>query len=385
MEALRHISERDVYRYTAQRSFPDLKQHHINVTRAQACNDTGAIQVETTSCRANTLMGELLKAAQPHHGSNASASIAEWTPATGPSLELIHLPTLRETRERISLDQQSLLDVYTYLDLDPWLLGQFCRRSASWTCCVREKGILNFQLLTSMYYIAWSVNTTSATGPKTKAILMPQEHIGYSRCFAAEAMLEELVRSSVIGLQQPFGLANFVLLDVISYMQTLLDEQWTAEVKKENLTGHGVFGYGDNKKIANFDTRHLAFAAREIGLSVGMVSWCVRLAKLAERIVSDLKGEVEEFRASAENGQAQAEVCQAHQWAQDLSSVTNSLNSAKKIIWNFQREVEDLDNRVRSQFDTVRSPRLVVPIALNLPGSEERLTCLRIGLCFDLE
>lgn len=130
---------------------------------------------------------------------------------------------MRKSRERISLDQRSLFEVYNYMDLDPWLLGQLCRKSANWTCCTFAEGILNFQLLTSMYYIAWSVNTTSAA-PKTKVILMPQEHITYSRCFSSEAMLEELLRTSVIRLQQPFSLASAVLMDVVSYMQCLLDE-----------------------------------------------------------------------------------------------------------------------------------------------------------------
>lgn len=108
-------------------------------------------------------------------------------------LELINLPIIiiRENKERIGLDGKSLLEVYKYMDLDPWLIGQLSRRSSSWTCCTYTGGILDFQLLISMYYIACSVSTSQAT-TKTKAMLMPQERIFYSRCFAADAMLEEI-------------------------------------------------------------------------------------------------------------------------------------------------------------------------------------------------
>lgn len=118
----------------------------------------------------------------------------------------------------------------------------------------------------------------------------------------------------------------------------------------EALSGHGVFGYGDHnksKKINTLDTEHLALAAREIGLSVGMVGWCMRLSELAERIVSDLEQEVDRFRTESRNRQSIS--LQSHQWTQELSSAVHFLNSAKKIVWNFQVEAKDLDNRVKAQ------------------------------------
>ncbi|KAG6353636.1 hypothetical protein INS49_005344 [Diaporthe citri] len=148
-----------------------------------------------------------------------------------------------------------------------------------------------------MCYIAWSVDTTREA-TKAKPILMAQEYIIYSRWSSAEAMLAAILEDFVVNLKDPFGLANLVLLYVVSYMEHELDSQWRAEIKNENLTGHGVFGYVYHEKISSLDTQHLTFAAREMGLSVGMASYCNRLADLAERMVSDLEDEVEKLRAT---------------------------------------------------------------------------------------
>lgn len=307
----------------------------MTIFRARIPDETGILQIETSQCRGSTLLGKLAEDDYLPHG---------------PALEMIILPRESRNGGRIALDPGTLLEVYKHLDLDPWLLGQLYRTSAGWTCCAHgsAKGILNFQLLTSMYYIAWSVNLTpSAT--KTKVILMAQEHIDYSKCFSSEDMLDHHVRRSIIALQQPFGLANAVLLDVVSYMQSLLDEQWEIEVTTENLTGHGVFGYGYHEKMSSLDTQHLASAARETGLSVGMIGWCIRLGDIAERMASDLEDEVDRFRASTRGRPTSV---QAHRWT-DLASYMRSFDSTKKMIWNSKMESRDLENRVKAQADTV--------------------------------
>lgn len=352
MEALRHIAEGELYYRDTHFPWPERKSNPVTLFTAQLADDTGRLKVETKSCRVDTLREEL-STAQPKMGDeitmDGQATARDNTPRNT-SLEVIILPRMGERRRhRIGLDRDSLLEVYKYLDLDPWLICQLCRVSSSWTCCTFAEGILNFQLLTSMYYIAWSVNTSQGT-TKTKAILMAQEHICYSRWFSADAMLEAILKASVVSLKDPFGFANLVLLDIISYMERELDSQWGVEVRNENLTGHGVFGYGHHEKISSLDTQHLAFAAREMGICIGMVSYCIRLAELAEQMVSDLRDEVQKFRRATQDGRHTSFL--AKPWT-DHSSFIQSLDSSKKRVWNFKVEAKNLDNRVRAQSDTV--------------------------------
>lgn len=193
-----------------------------------------------------------------------------------------------------------------------------------------------------MYYIAWLVNMTGAA-TKTKVILMVHEHIVNSRWFSAQVRFEAILEDSVVSLEDQFGLPNLGLLDVISYMECELDSQWRAEIKNKNITGHGEFGYDYHEKISSLDTQHLAFAAREMVLLVGMVNYCIRLADLAERMVSGLEDEVEKLRTTTQ---------QSNYWT-SLSSMVLSLDLNKKKIWNFKVETKDVDNRVRAQSDAL--------------------------------
>lgn len=348
MEALRHFSEREAYHQASRNPPPERTSVPVTILKAHIPDETGILQIETTRCWGSALLDTLAEDdALPR----------------GPALELISLRRERGNSQRIGLDRGTLLEVYRYLDLDPWLLGPLYRTSAGWTCCGFARGILNFQLVTSMYYLAWSVNTT---GPrtKTKAILMAQEHVGYSRCFSSENMFDHVVRESIINLQQPFSLANAVLLDVVSYMQCMLDEQWETEVATENLTGHGVFGYRYHERLhGSLETENLASAARETGLSVGMIGWCFRLGEIAEKMASDLEDEVDRFRAST-RGRPTASVEAGH-LGTDLASqgsYMRALDSVKKIIWNSKMEARDLENRVKAQSETVSNyPTLDIP------------------------
>lgn len=352
MEALRHIAEGELYHRGSHSPWPEQKRNPVTLFKARLADDTGGLQVETKSCRVDTLR-EQLPTSQPKMGDETtkeSQAAARDHKLSSASLELIIIPRIGERRrDRIGLDRDTLLEVYKYLDLDPWLLSQLCRVSSSWTCCTFAEGILNFQLLTSMYYVAWSVNTSQGT-TKTKAILMGQEHICYSRWFYADAMLEAILKASVVSLEDPFGLANLVLLDVISYMERELDSQWGVEVRNENLTGHGVFGYGYHDKISSLDTQHLALAAREMGICIGMVSYCTRLADLAEQMVSDLRHEVEKLRTATQDERHTSFPANIRT---DHLSFIQSLDCSKKKVWNFKAETKDLDNRVRAQSDTV--------------------------------
>lgn len=356
MEALRHVSERELYHRHTQPPYAERRRNPVTVFTARLADDTGSIQVETKSYRTDTLVGKLARAQKGMGDNTVEGHATRNQRLDGACLELISLPKTGENRDRIGLDRDSLVGLYKYLDLDPWLLGQLSRRSSGWTCCTFAEGILNFQLLTSMYYIAWSVNTTGAA-IKTKAILMAQEHMVYSRWFSAEAMLQAILQDSVVSIEDPFGLANLVLLDIISYMERELDSQWRAEIRNENLTGHGVFGYGYHEKISSLDTQHLAFAAREMGLCVGMVSYCIRLADLAERMVSDLEDEVEKLHTTTPEGQGPSS--RANRWT-GHSSMIQSLNSNKKKIWNFKVEAKDVDSRVRAQSDTVSISAIIL-------------------------
>lgn len=368
METLRQFSEREVYNQALRNPPPERRRVSVTIFKARIPDETGLLQIESRQCWGSTLLNKLVEDDNLPHG---------------PALEMIILPRESRNGGRIALDPDTLLEVYKYLNLDLWLLGQLYRTSAGWTCCAHSsaKGILNFQLLTSMYYIAWSVNVTpSAT--KTKAILIEQEHIDYSKCFSSEDMLEHYLRTSIIVLQQPFGLANAVLLDVVSYMQSLLDEQWEIEVTTENLTGHGVFGYGYHEKMTSLETQHLASAARETGLSVGMIGWCIRLGEIAERIASDLENEVDQFRAST---RGRSTSVQARSWA-DLASYMKSFDSTKKTIWNAKMEARDLENRVKAQADTVSAEISRFSLHLcHFTGMPRGAHILRTDLCSDLE
>ena len=126
--------------------------------------------------------------------------------------------------------------MYKYLDLDPWLLGQFRHYQAGWTCCNFAKGILNFQLQTTMYYMAWLVNTRLGTSTRTKAILIPHDHISVSHWFHTEARFEAILRASIISLQDPLGLANLVLLNLIKLIGCQLYRPWHTEIRSERLS-----------------------------------------------------------------------------------------------------------------------------------------------------
>jgi hypothetical protein len=126
-----------------------------------------------------------------------------------------------------------------------------------------------------MYYIA--------------AILIPHDHISVSHWFHTEARFEAILRASVISLQDPLGLANLVLLDLIKLIVGCqLYRPWHTEIRSERLSGHGTFGSGQDVNPSDLGTQHLASAAREVGVAVGTTSYCIRLVDRAEQMVSVL-------------------------------------------------------------------------------------------------
>jgi hypothetical protein len=351
MEALRHASEGELCRYGTRIPSPLLRSRkHATVFKARLRGETGVVYTETKSFRTDALM-EALSKSQPQTDGDDTADGNETVDQVrhDARLELITLPRIGDRRDRIGLDQASLLEIYKYLNLDPWLLGQLCRRSSGWTCCTFAEGITNFQLMTSMYYIAWSVNTTLAA-TSTKAILLAQELISHSRSFSAEPMLDTLLRTSVVSLRDPFGLANLVLLDIISYMEGELDHQRGIEIQSENLSGHGVFGYRHQEKTSDLETKHLASAVKEIGVSIGMVSYCNHLAEIAEQMVLDLQDEVAKLMAP--RGDPESSVRANKGWT-GHTSMMQSLHLNMKRVWNLKVAAKDLDNRVKAQSNTV--------------------------------
>ena len=89
---------------------------------------------------------------------------------------------------------------------------------------------------------------------------------------------------------------------------------------------------------------------REVEVAVGTTSYCIRLADLAEQMVSDLQDEIEKFPAAPQDG-GQNHV-QATVWTNHWSMI-QSLHLNKKRIWNLKIVARDLDNRVRAQSGTV--------------------------------
>lgn len=349
MEALRHATERELYHRVTQPPYAGRRTNPVTVFSARLADDTG-LQIESKKCRTDTLLEKLSKT-QPGAGGDCTAEedAAKDCELSSTHVELISLPKIGEDGDRIGLDRDSLIEVYKYLDLDPWLLGQLCRGPSGWTCCSFATDILNFQLMTSMYYIAWSVNTARGS-TKTKAILIARQHIVYSRWFSTESLIMQLLETSIIKPEDPLSLANVVLLDIISYVERELDAQWKAEIWIENLTGHGVFAYRHHEKMSSLDTQHLAFAAKEMGICTGIVSYCIRLTDIAERMVSDLEDEAEKFHTTAQEGRWTS--LRPDFWT-GYSSMIQSLNSNKKRIWNSKVDAKDLDSRVKAQSNTV--------------------------------
>lgn len=121
-------------------------------------------------------------------------------------------------------------------------------------------------------------------------------------------------------------------------MERELDSQWRAETKNENLTGHGLFAHGYHKKVSSLDTQHPDFAAREMVLSIGMVSYCDLFFDLASRMASDLEDEVEKVCVTMQHD---------NRWT-GHSPIAQSLNSNREKVLNFKLEGKDLDNQVQS-------------------------------------